>query len=103
MTREYYDNNDLRIMVTDNYEDIEGWHIHDHTDQIIHVIRGAIYLHTSKDKVKLIRDGEFATIPAGVEHWVVPFTINTKMLVIKYQSTGENIIDDIKSDYIKIY
>lgn len=98
MSREYHNHKDLRIMVTDNYEDVEGWHYHEHTDQIVYVISGNLEIIT--ESIHNLSNKQSIFIPAGMFHKVRATEPDTKILVIKYRSTGKNIIADIMADYV---
>lgn len=86
-------------MVTDDYQDVEGWHRHEHTDQIVYVICGM--LEIIAEGIHNLSDRQSLCIPARMLHKVRAVRPYTKILVIKYRSTGKNIINDIIADYIK--
>jgi len=98
--RKYFNNTDLRIMVSENYTDVEGWHKHNHIDQIIYVVGGSVEV-TSETGCEVLTTGKSVNIPAGEHHIVRERETNTNILVIKYISTGVNVIKDIENDYIK--
>ena len=100
MNREYHNYNDLRIMTTNDYQDKEGMHKHDHTDQIVYVICGK--LEIIAEGIHTLSNRQSLCIPAGMLHSVRAVRPYTKILVIKYRSTGKDIIDDIIADYIKV-
>jgi len=98
--RKYFNNTDLRIMVSENYIDCEGWHKHKHIEQIIYVISGAVEV-SSETGYRVLTHGESINIPAGERHLITGKELNTKILVVKYLPSGMNIIEYIKNDYIK--
>jgi len=97
--REYHNYKDLRIMVTDDYEDVEGWHHHEHTDQIVYVICGM--LEIIAEGIHNLSNRQSICIPAGMMHKISALEPDTKIFVIKYRSTGKNLINDIIADYVK--
>ena len=98
--KKYFNNTDLRIMVSENYIDCEGWHKHKHIEQIIYVISGAVEV-SSETSCDILVGGESITILAGERHIVLEKEPNTHILVVKYLPSGMNIIEYIKNDYIK--
>ena len=43
------------------------WHHHEHEDEFFLVVKGAIDIHF-RDKTVHLKEGEFCTVPKGVEH-----------------------------------
>ena len=98
--RKYFNLIDMRLMLVEHYEDVEKWHKHETTSQIIFVIDGEIEV-LSKNNTEIINKDEFIVIPAGEWHKVSPKTKTTKLLVIKYRESNINIINELKNDYIR--
>lgn len=105
--RKYFNFEDIRMMLVEHYADMENWHKHETTSQIIFVIEGSIVALTistdSKSGCKggiVLHENEFIQIPAGEWHKISPNTPTTKLLVMKYKASGTNIIDQLKKDYI---
>jgi len=47
------------------------WHVHENEDEMFFVVEGVLNLH-EKDKIIIIRPGEFYIVPKGIEHRTVP-------------------------------
>lgn len=61
------------------------WHHHEHEDELFLVIRGELHVEF-RDRVEVVRPGEFIVIPHGVEHRpVAPEEVH--MLIFEPAST----------------
>jgi len=61
------------------------WHHHENEDELFFVVRGALTVRLP-DKDLVIREGEFAVIPKGVEHMPVAAE-ETHILLLEPKST----------------
>lgn len=104
--RKYFDFGCLRIMLVEHYADLESWHKHETTSQIIYVIEGTIKVYSTtsdgESGSEIVSENEFIVIPAEEWHKVVPETDATKLVVIKYIEQNINIIEQLKSDYVRM-
>lgn len=100
--KKYFNFDDIRIMIAEHYNDLDGWHKHEFTSQIIFVIEGIIEVLSKNSNGEIVMENEFIIIPAQEWHRVNPKTKATKFIVIKYKSNNINIIKQIKNDYVRM-
>jgi len=96
--KNYFPNTDLLMMAGDIYGIDEGKHKHENCTQIIYVVRGSIDITTESGRETFIA-GEVVNIPPGEWHKVEVLTVSTRILMLKYRSTGVDIIKELADDY----
>lgn len=97
-TKKYFDSNEMRMTLCENYVNEDGWHKHNMAHQIIFIISGSLKIRKGKG-YEIVKENEFIIIPAEEWHEVIPKT-PTNMLVIKYKSHNSNFIKQLIEDYV---
>lgn len=98
-TKQYFDSDEMRITLCENYINEDGYHKHDIAHQLIFVISGSLKIK-GENGYEVIRENESIIIPAKEWHAVMPRTLETKILVIKYKSHNANFVKQLIEDYV---
>jgi len=62
------------------------WHHHDQEDELFWVVKGTMRMKF-RDGDKMVREGEFITVPRGVEHCPVAEDDDVQVVLIEPKST----------------
>ena len=62
------------------------WHSHEHEDELFFVVRGVMRMNF-RDRVELVREGEFLIVPRGVEHKPAAETEETWVMMLEPAGT----------------